>query len=393
MPSTRACRRHEEAIPVTNDLVDLQHVDRQLKQVAERRVAGAEVVDRQLDADLPQLVEVGADPLVAAEQDGLGQLEQQRRRRQPGLVQRLPDAVDEPGSRNCRADTLTETCGPRRPPRRRPCRAAPLRPCRTVPAGAPTSPSGTMSPVSSASGDELAGQHHPPARVRPADQGLEAGDLAARRGHDRLVDERERGALDGVLERGLYLPPPEHARWSAPAGSAASAACPPPSPRTGPGPRGAAARPRRSLSAEVATPTVAVASTLASLSVNGSVNAATIRSANASTSRRPAASSMSSANSSPPSRAAVSDWRTDAGQPRGTVDQQLVADAVAHGVVDDLEVVQVDEEHARGPAGTARAASSASAASLARTAPGWAARSARRGRRGTSAPPQARAAR
>src|SRR6185437_16054919 len=58
-------------------LVHLHHVDRQVPQVAERAVPGAEVVDRQLHADGPQLGQVGLQPLVPAQQGGLGQLEHQ----------------------------------------------------------------------------------------------------------------------------------------------------------------------------------------------------------------------------------------------------------------------------------------------------------------------------
>ena len=103
------------------------------------------------------------------------------------------------------------------------------------------------------------------------------------------------------------------------------------------------------LSSVVATPTVTVVVTSPAASANGSRNASTTRSAVASTAAVLSALPMSSANSSPPSRAAVSDSRTSAVSRAGGGHQQLVADAVAHRVVDDLEVVQVDEQHAGDP--------------------------------------------
>ena len=126
-----------------------------------------------------------------------------------------------PGSRNWRADTLTETCGPSPAARCRAAGGSPAAPPDQVGQRLPQHPGAERHDVPGLlrERDELAGQHHAPARVRPADQRLEAGDLAAVQGHDRLVGEGERGVLDGVLERRLHLAPPQHARCSAPAGS------------------------------------------------------------------------------------------------------------------------------------------------------------------------------
>ena len=59
-------------------------------------------------------------------------------------------------------------------------------------------------------------------------------------------------------------------------------------------------------------------------------------------------------NSSPPKRAIVSPGRT-ARQALGGGDQQLVAGAVAERVVDDLEVVDVGEQHREAGVGLAAA--------------------------------------
>ena len=58
--------------------------------------------------------------------------------------------------------------------------------------------------------DELVGLHHAPLRVRPAHQRLEPGDPAAGQGDDRLVDEGEGRGVDRLLQGGLHLPAADH---------------------------------------------------------------------------------------------------------------------------------------------------------------------------------------
>ena len=90
-------------------------------------------------------------------------------------------------------------------------------------------------------------------------------------------------------------------------------------------------------------------------------------------------------NSSPPRRASMP-VALDPAQAPGDPPQQPVAGAVAEGVVDELEVVEVDEQQ-RDRAAGARAARSRSGAAPPRAAPGWAGRSAGRSRRGGRSPP------
>ena len=92
-----------------------------------------------------------------------------------------------------------------------------------------------------------------------------------------------------------------------------------------------------------------------------------------------ATSSISTANSSPPKRATVSPGRTEAAQPLGHLDQQLVAGGVAEAVVDLLEAVEVEEQHRPTAASAATAPASALLDPVAGTARGWPARSASRG--------------
>src|ERR1700687_1252041 len=55
--------------------IDLERVDRQLVQVAERRIAGAEVVDSQLNAQRAQALEAVHGGHAAADEHALGELE------------------------------------------------------------------------------------------------------------------------------------------------------------------------------------------------------------------------------------------------------------------------------------------------------------------------------
>ena len=76
---------------------------------------------------------------------------------------------------------------------------------------------------------------------------------------------------------------------------------------------------------------------------NGTRRAPRIRRATCSTAARPSTSSSRIANSSPPKRAAVSPDRRD--EPHGQLAQELVAGGVPERVVDDLEAVDVEEQH------------------------------------------------
>ena len=96
------------AEPVDEGPVDLQHVDGEPLQVAERRVAGAEVVDGQLDAERAQVLQHLEPGRRVGHQRGLGDLEAERRRLEAAALERLP----RPGRRRSgwaiwRAERLT----------------------------------------------------------------------------------------------------------------------------------------------------------------------------------------------------------------------------------------------------------------------------------------------
>ena len=82
-----------------------------------------------------------------------------------------------------------------------------------------------------------------------------------------------------------------------------------------------------------------------SLTENGGFRSARIRSAARQASEMSSVASSRTANSSPPKRAAVSPERSEPMQAPGHRHQELVAHGVAQAVVDELEVVEVQEQH------------------------------------------------
>src|SRR6478672_2494825 len=77
--------------------VDLDDVDRELAQIRERRVAGAEVVEREDDAELLDRPEGLGDALVGREQGALGELEREQAGNQRRRVECAGDMPQEVG--------------------------------------------------------------------------------------------------------------------------------------------------------------------------------------------------------------------------------------------------------------------------------------------------------
>ncbi len=102
--------------------------------------------------------------------------------------------------------------------------------------------------------------------------------------------------------------------------------------------------------------------------------------------RSSARSSHSTTNSSPPKRAIVSCARTVAQQATAHRDEQLVAGLVAESVVDELEAVEVDEQHGDHRATVVGEAAPARGPGGPGPGRGWATRSACRAARGDRAP-------
>ena len=76
-------------------LVDLEHVDRELLEVGDRGVAGAEVVDGQAHAEGADRVELAQDLGIAAEHAALAELQLQQRGVDPALLQGLAHDLGE----------------------------------------------------------------------------------------------------------------------------------------------------------------------------------------------------------------------------------------------------------------------------------------------------------
>ena len=75
--------------------VDLEHVDRQATQIAQAGVAGSEVVDRDIDAELAQSLQVFYALCEVIDQRAFRQLEHEPVRRHRGLLQHSPQRVAE----------------------------------------------------------------------------------------------------------------------------------------------------------------------------------------------------------------------------------------------------------------------------------------------------------
>ena len=89
--------------------VELELVGRQVAEVGERRVAGAVVVHRDLDADGPEAVQHVEAPHPILHEAALGDLDGQSRRREVVLLQQLHDLVGKARSSRLEVDTLTAT--------------------------------------------------------------------------------------------------------------------------------------------------------------------------------------------------------------------------------------------------------------------------------------------
>ncbi len=177
------------AMSITNDLSILMHVDRQPLEVGQRRVAGAEVVDRERQADAAEAVERRLRAARVEHQHALGdlELEQARRRR---LAARAARGISTAScaSRNERAERLTATRQLLALVRPRAHLLAARRRARSEVSGADQA--GLL-------GDrhELGRADQAEPRVLPARERLDADDLAGRQLDLRLEEEDDLAVL------------------------------------------------------------------------------------------------------------------------------------------------------------------------------------------------------
>ena len=221
--------------------VDLDRVDREVAEVGERRVAGAEVVEGEADAERLERVERVDGAVAALHEHALRELERQQRRREARRAERRPrrrrrDRGAGAGApRGSRSSSAPVRCG------NRSCHRAA---CVQASASAQR-PIGTTSPVSSASGMKSSGGDQAELGMLPADQRLEPCRPAGGEIDGRLVLERELAA-----ERGPSSDPPSASAACAPhrpsrSRRRRSAPCPPTWRGTWRHRRCAGARPRR----------------------------------------------------------------------------------------------------------------------------------------------------
>ena len=203
--------------------VDLQAVDRQRGQVAQRRVAGAEVVDRQADAQVAQ-----ARQRVDA-----------RRRRGPSARSRSAPAsagcgcsrARDDGARHALREAAVRDVVARHVDLHASARrSAALRACHSLSwrqaVSSTKSVSGPISADSSAIGMNTAGLIGAVRRVLPARQRLEAGEPAGAEVEQRLVGHRQLAALDGAAQFAFERARGRSTCWCRPASNSAWRALP-----------------------------------------------------------------------------------------------------------------------------------------------------------------------
>jgi len=82
---------------VNERAIDLEHLDREVAQRPERRIAGPEVINRQRHTELLKFAQDGTRPDFVGHHDRLGDLQVQATRRKPCFAQHSCDLVSQAG--------------------------------------------------------------------------------------------------------------------------------------------------------------------------------------------------------------------------------------------------------------------------------------------------------
>ena len=176
--------------------IQLERVDRVALQRAQRRIAGAEVVEVDRHVDVTKTFEIAVHDVGGIEERVLGNLEAQRSRQQPADLERTLHFVHEVAAGE----------KPRRDVHRNTERLAehPL-PGGRLAACVAEHRIGERHDEPGLLGhrDEIGRADHPTAGTGPAHERLEAADVRRGQLDDRLVDEREVVALDRLAQLGL----------------------------------------------------------------------------------------------------------------------------------------------------------------------------------------------
>ena len=182
-----AAQQHQRTVarldPLEEGAVDLDLVERQALQVAEARVAGAEIVERDAHAEIADLVQEQARRARVLEQHRLGDFDLEPARVEAGFAQHLLDRLDDVAA--------AELAG-----RQVDGHAHMVRPRRARPAGLAQHPFAEIDDQAHFLGDgnELGRRDHAAQRVRPAQKRLAGGNLARLQIEQRLVED-----LEGVV--------------------------------------------------------------------------------------------------------------------------------------------------------------------------------------------------
>ena len=186
-----------EAEPGDEATVDLDRLDREPLEVRQRRVAGAEVVDGEVQAEAAQVAQGDRRRLDVGEQRGLGDLQPQRVGRDAGLGEHVGDEAGEgrvddlAGADVDRQRAVGERQLPRPPPGELGERVAQDR-----------RPDLVDQPGLLGHRQELVGRQQAALGVQPAGQRLEAGDVAGRQLDDRLEVRDDLAALEAATQLG-----------------------------------------------------------------------------------------------------------------------------------------------------------------------------------------------
>ena len=177
--------------------VDLDLVEREALQIAQRRIAGAEIVERDADAERAQRVEQLQGRVAAFEEDRFGDLDLEPRWREARWPPARRRIVSCSAPRwNCTVETLTAT---------RICSGQ----CAACAQASRIDPGADRHDQAGLLGDrdELDRRDEAAGRVVPADQRLERADPVVLEVEQRLVKKLELAALDREPQVGLELPP------------------------------------------------------------------------------------------------------------------------------------------------------------------------------------------
>jgi hypothetical protein len=182
--------------------VDLEHVEREAMQVAERRIARPEVIHVDLDLEGLELPEHLGDRVGILHDHALGDLQREPRSIHAVIPQYLLHVLDE----SRLGDLALRDVDAHREPV---VSQAQILPGPKLPACLVEHPAAQLDdqPGVLGMGDEVHGVNRAPVGMVPAGQHLEAGEAAGSQRDDRLVEDVELVRLNRPFQIGVQLQP------------------------------------------------------------------------------------------------------------------------------------------------------------------------------------------